>query len=161
MTTSFIRMIKSADRNRSIFSIKAGFSLIEVMLALGVVSFAMITSVGLLPEVLKTYRDTKQDTTHANIVQFITSNANMSPFSNLATSFNGKTWQFDDDGQLLQNQSNATVSYTVYTTGTTPPALPNGTPSSNTLDLEIQIQDANAPSGMVSIYHVLIANQGF
>jgi hypothetical protein len=78
----------------------------------------MITLIGLLPLALTTFRETKRDTIHANILQYVASQANLTPFANLAASIatcgpppNNNTgppwtatpaWTFDDQGGVIQ-----------------------------------------------------------
>jgi uncharacterized protein (TIGR02598 family) len=91
-----------------------GFSLIEVTLALGIMTFAILSVIGVLPVGLSTLRDAMNDMTKAQIVQRIAGNAALSTFSDLRTHFDGGEFYFGEDGQQL-HRSDSEVRYRVET----------------------------------------------
>ena len=144
------------------------FSLVEVAIAFGILSFAMITLIGLLPLALSTMREVKRDTVHANILQYIAAAANLTPFANFSptssTPFAVSTtpWTFDDQGEVIYSGTTSSgdtspVIYSAYIT-TTPIAsaatnptsealLPGASAASaNTYLLTIEIVDADQPN---------------
>lgn len=78
-----------------------GFSLIEVVLALGVVSFTLAALLGLLPVGLNTLRQTMNTTAEAQIMQTVSSALQVSDFKPLASSQNlpGCPRYFNEEGQ--------------------------------------------------------------
>lgn len=79
----------------------AGFSLVEVTLALGIVSFSLLTMVGVMPVGLSTLKQATEQTTESQIVQKIGCEAYLTSFSKLGTSFSGRTFYYDERGKLL------------------------------------------------------------
>ncbi len=61
----------------------AGFSLVEVVLAIGIVSFAFVALLGLLPAGLSTFRTAIDTSNEARILQSITGKAQLTDFSKL------------------------------------------------------------------------------
>lgn len=84
----------------------AGFSLIETALALGIVAFAFVALLGLLPAGMTVFRKSVDTTVSAQIVQHIVSDAEQSDFDALldrateksADFYVLKTRYFDDQG---------------------------------------------------------------
>ena len=150
----------SLDRRR------AGFSLIEVTLSIGIVAFAFISLFGLVPTGLNVFRASIDTTIGTQIAQEVTDIAqqtdfatltNNSPTSYLPDPTNGNAyWFYDEQGNQITDNGvpvtdphNALVQasvYTVRTTVTTPTAVPAlnastdavGT-TSNVATLKIQI----------------------
>ena len=134
-----------------------GFSLVEVTLALGLVSFAVITIMGLLPTGLSTLRQAMNQTVEAQIVRTIGAQSVIAPFTNLAS-----LSYFDNEG-LPSTPANA--YYTVNVTPSAPvfPGVANAGVMTNSLTaLRIQIvarQNPAAP-GKTNFYTLEVANAG-
>lgn len=77
------------------------FSLIEVVLAMGIITFALVTVIGLLPTGLNTFRQAMDQTTEGQIVQRLNAEMLLTPFSELLGEYGNKTLFFDDDGQAM------------------------------------------------------------
>ncbi len=82
--------------------LNGGFSLVEIVLAIGITSFALIATLGLLPVGLNTLRESSTQTAVANISQYIRGELQQISF-NPATSFNvqnlnSTTYYFTRDG---------------------------------------------------------------
>jgi len=80
-------------------SSNGGFSLVEIVLAIGITSFALIATLGLLPVGLNTLRESSTQTAAANISQYIRGELQQISF-NPGTSFN------------VQNLNSATYYFT-------------------------------------------------
>ncbi len=101
-------------------SSRAAFSLIETALALGIVAFAFVGLMGMLPAGLTTFRKSVDTTVSAQIVQHIVSDAEQSDFDALsaqATVTNSdfyvlKTRYFDDQGSEVVPAGQTTPSAT-------------------------------------------------
>jgi len=87
---------------------RRGFSLVEVTMAVGLVSFAVITVIGLMPVGLAALHRAIDTTEEAQIVRQIGAQAVLTPYSTLATSFSGTTFYYDQDGELLGSSTAAT-----------------------------------------------------
>lgn len=124
------------------------FSLVEVAIAFGILSFAMITLIGLLPMALTTLREVKRDTVHANILQYVAATANLTPFTNMVSLATGTPqnnspppWTFDDQGEVLSQGATTNASdtspaaYKAYISVTSSPISPSSAPSSDSVAL--------------------------
>jgi uncharacterized protein (TIGR02598 family) len=138
----------------------AGFSLVEVVVALGIVSFAVIAILGLIPSGLNTLKDSTGETVRAQIVRSIAASALTANFSSLNASVS-----FDNDGQPLLPTDIATYPrYTVNAT-TNEPSFPgstsgNFTGSLTALKIEIILKPASSAKGTTNNYTLQIANSG-
>ncbi len=81
------------------------FSLIEVTMALGLVSFAVITVIGLMPVGLVALHRAMDSTEEAQIVRQIGAQAVLTPYSQLINNFSGTTFYYDEDGVFLTNSA--------------------------------------------------------
>jgi uncharacterized protein (TIGR02598 family) len=97
-----------------------GFTLVEVLLALGIVSFAFMALCGMLPVGLKTYRDAMDATCRANIVRVVTSELSQSPYTNIDTTLMSSTRYFSDQGLEVASADDARfrVKYVNVLSGT-------------------------------------------
>jgi len=106
------------------------FSLVEVMLAMGVVAFSIITAIGVIPAGLVTIRQAMNDTVESQIVQRMGAQVAATPYAQLQASLAGKTFYFDDQGAPLTNGLSASPSrparYSATATLATP-AFPGST----------------------------------
>jgi uncharacterized protein (TIGR02598 family) len=104
-------------------SIKA-FSLVEVTIALGLVSFSMLAIVGLLPVGLKTFRDSRVETTLGGIQRQMRGEVEAVPFAMLTNgSFTAGKYYFSDEGTLLPGSSQAYYEVSTELANTSAPGL--------------------------------------
>ncbi len=80
-----------------------GFSLVEVTLALGLVSFAVVTVLALLPAGLTSIRESIDETVRTQISQQIASDVLQTPFADIT----GFTRYYDNEGFLVSDPSKA------------------------------------------------------
>ncbi len=100
-----------------------GFTLVEVTMAIGIISFAFVATIGLLPVGLSVSRQAIETTIQSQIVQQLTTQALQTDFSQLATLSTADPYYFDDQGKSTSNtSSNYKAGFTVATTT----ALPAG-----------------------------------
>lgn len=83
------------------------FTLVEVLLALGIVAFAFMALCGVLPVGLQTYREAMDATYRANIVRVISAELTQAPYSEIDDSLNGRTRFFSDQGLEVQTAASA------------------------------------------------------
>lgn len=123
-----------------------GFSLIEVTIALGVVSFALIALFGLLPTGLTTFRSSIDRSVASQIAQGILSNARQTEFTNLSAL--AATNKYTDEGDDTTD-----VDKTIYVaivdvyTNVLVPATPAFT---NPGIAKISVRVAKSPGGSLA-----------
>ena len=105
----------SKNRNKG-FS--QGFSLVEVAMALGVVSFVMVTLVGLLPGGLTSFKQAMANTIDSQIVQSLTNDLLLDNFSNLVTyvptgAKATPVYYYDSEGVQCPSQTGAIYKATI------------------------------------------------
>jgi uncharacterized protein (TIGR02598 family) len=76
-----------------------GFSLVEVVIALGIISFAVVALLGLLTVSANSSRFSDEDTVIASIARQVTAELRSTPFATLPTG--GATWYFDHEARRL------------------------------------------------------------
>ena len=149
-----------------------GFSLVEVALALGILSFSLLTILGLTSVGLRTFRDAIDATTSSQIIQTIAGEARLTAYTNLDLQFANKVFYFDEEGSFLTNSPAPAPNTTRYwvTTSLTNAAFPGSanataqTPLSGSLrSLSIQVVAAanQAAKNKTTTYlHLMIPNSG-
>ncbi len=153
-----------------------GFSLVEVTIALGIVSFAFVTLLGLMPVGLNVMRQAMDSTTEGMIVQQLSGQARMGAFTNLVTLYGTpasvKVFYCNEDGSNLTNvfPTNPTMvpHFKIYTS-VLPSTYPGSTVttlspmSSNLVTLHIGVAVAPGKTSVAkstNFYNVLIPNSG-
>ncbi|HEY8965016.1 MAG TPA: Verru_Chthon cassette protein B [Candidatus Methylacidiphilales bacterium] len=133
------------------------FSLVEVLLALGVVAVGFIGVIGLMPVGLKTMRQATTLTVQSLILQQVVGNAEAVPFTKLPATFNNAKFYFDDEGGS-QTGPDSRTRYWVTTT-VKDPAYPGSTlaTGANPLSKNLQlvriemVHSATAPAPSSSL----------
>ncbi len=105
--TGFLRR----DWRRAGWTRVRGFSLVEVAIALGVVAFSLTTVLALLPSVLKSMRESIDQTLESQIGQQIASDVLQTPFRDVGA----MTKYYDSEGFAVAAESDA-----VFTAKITP-----------------------------------------
>jgi uncharacterized protein (TIGR02598 family) len=88
-----------------------GFSLVEVVLSLGVLVFCLVALLGLMPMGIQSFRSAMSMTVEAQIAQSLSSDLQLTDFSNLEEA----TYYFDDQGLWLNGATAAEESRIRYT----------------------------------------------
>ncbi len=161
---------------RSIRGRNEAFSLVEVTLALGIVSFAMVTMVGLIPLGLVTLRTAMDSTTESQIVQEIGSQTRLTAFSQLSAQYSGTVFYYDEEGTFLTNSSalnpvSAPAATRYWVTATlVGPSFPGSTnaptasPTANNIQgISLQIISGSTASTLNRTVHtnvILVPNAG-
>lgn len=86
-----------------------GFTLVEVTMAIGIISFALLTMIGLMPAGLGALRDSTQQSINAQILQQISSGLVVQSFGSRTefSAFGGTNLYFDEQAQPLTTSSKA------------------------------------------------------
>jgi len=144
------------------------FSLVEVVLAIGVIGFGVLIVLGLMPVGLNTMRQAMDNSTELQIVKQISGEALLMRFSQLTTNFSGKTFYYDEQG-IKENQYSDKTRYWAVTSLTSPAYpgstnLPSGTSMTNSLktlrlDL-ITTPSAGATIRTTNTYNIRVPSSG-
>lgn len=89
---------------------QAAFSLIEVVMALGIAAFCLVALLGLMPVGLKTIRDARGDSLRAEILKAMGNFAQQTDYSLLGT-LNGTTNYFDINASRVTNSTSPDAIY--------------------------------------------------
>jgi len=87
---------------------RRAFTLVEVSLALAVVSIALLSVMGLIPVGLSTMREAMDQTTEAQILRRISGEAALVPYDRLDTFAAAGPYYFAQDGTLQSHQGQDT-----------------------------------------------------
>lgn len=90
-----------------------GFTLAEVMIAMGIVATVMVALLGMIPLGVRSVREATNLTLSGRIAQEVISNVQQSNWSDLDNSFDNKVFPFDNDGFLIRtgDDKNRVQSY--------------------------------------------------
>ncbi len=158
------------------FSPSSDFSLVEVVLALGVTSFALLSMVALIPLGLTEAREASDTTTESQIVQYARNEIEMTPFTNLSAWVNTNSY-FDNQGlpttpgaaEQIYTVSNALTNVSMSTNGTTTTYTPflntsstTATIATNAAGMEVTVVNRTVPgSAATNIFPIVVPNAGF
>lgn len=148
---------------------REAFSLIEVALAMGIISFSLLVVLGLMPVGLDTMRQAMDSTQKAQILRRISGEVMLTPWSQLkgTNSLDGKKRFFDDEGQEQTiTSTNANTRYWAQLSVTNILF-----PGSATVDarlitnsmqsVKVTLVSVNAsPSEKTNIFSIPVANSG-
>lgn len=150
----------------------SAFSLVEVTLAIGIVSFGLLAILGLMPVGMTTLRQATEQTIESQIVQKIGGDISQTSYSLLEANFSGKTFYYDDEGRFLTNSPTVaptatrywvrpTVVASVYPGSSNAPAAtpPSGSISAMRIDIVCGPAEALAARG-TNRYAIQIPNSG-
>jgi len=129
---------------------------VEVLLALGIVSFAFMALCGMLPVGLKTYRDAMDATCRANIVRVISAELAQAPYATI-DAWNGQERFFSDQGLEVASAAAARfrVKYVNILSGTSLFGAINS--SLKPVTIEISAVQGGSSLSRVTVF---IANNG-
>jgi uncharacterized protein (TIGR02598 family) len=141
---------------------RSAFSLVEVVLALGVTSFSLTIILGLLPVSLAAFTNAKRDSIRANILQDVAANASLTPYASMST-LNSQVWYYDNQSQKLTSSSTAIYSATMTVSPPSPlPGQSAGTVNACVVQIRTDCLNGNSqpiPS-LAATNSVIVANQG-
>lgn len=83
---------------------RAGFSLVEVTLAIAIVAFAFVALIGLLPAGLGVFNQTMDSSNEMRITSELTSMIQATNYDNLTNAFAKNVYYFDVDGGALDTK---------------------------------------------------------
>lgn len=106
MRAKFLRCINSDGALMIVEGRRSGFSLVEVTLCLGVVAFALVALMGILPVGLMSAREAITQTAQTQILKRISSELELLPFTDLSA-YIAQSRTYDYDGKETTNSSDA------------------------------------------------------
>ena len=135
-----------------------GFSLVEVTLAMGLVSFSLVGLMGLLPVGLSNFREAMELQTQARIAQQIAAEFQLMPFSQVtAGSYQGDfPRHYDEEGSKV---SAAEAIYTVTANAPGAMELPGGTNNADMRLLTFGIRKKTSPN-TIEAFSLVASNTG-
>lgn len=128
----------------------AGFSLVEVTLAIGLVTFGLLSVVGLLPGGMSNLRESTEQMVHAQILASV---SEMLAVSDFDAATNGVEF-FDEEGHLVLKQGDARYKATLTEVK---PSIPGVDPTGMSAHLKrlqvgiARIDMPNAPAGAYAL----------
>ncbi|GAT33591.1 Verru_Chthon cassette protein B [Terrimicrobium sacchariphilum] len=154
-------MISSRNDSRALR--RSGFTLIEVTISLGIVAFAMVSLVGLLPAGLSNFRMAMSQTIESQIVQGLSEEIALTDFSNLAD-LEGRKFTYDNSGVTTRTGDPATI-YTatvklepVDSLSSYPVRLQDSASRNEAYNVRIQISRVNQTQ-QINQYSLIVANK--
>lgn len=88
--------------------VQRGFSLVEVAIAMGIITFSLVSVLGLLPIGLSSFRDATESTIESQIISQITAEASLTPFHALPDYASGSPYFFDEEGSPTRTEAEST-----------------------------------------------------
>lgn len=124
---------------------RAGFSLIEIMLAMGVISIAMVGLMGLVPLGLKTFKESVHVTVQSQILQTLISEAQLQDWSGNPAKFEpiAPTRYFDGQGKELEGEVGAQYKLTYTQEQVTLPGVKSADLPSINMAVNLQLNLLN------------------
>jgi len=111
-------------------SSRRGFSLVETALALGVISFALISLLGLLPSGLHTFRKAMDCTLQTEMTQVLVGKVKQTSYTGLSQ-LSAQSYYFDDYGNLVTS-TDTTATYVATVSVNSSVTLPSSSSNPNT-----------------------------
>lgn len=130
------------------------FSLVEVVIALAVMSFAIVGVIGFIPVGLHNLKNAIDMSTQTRIMQSICASLNETDFTNIPTV---STNYYDDEGNTLASSSSPGLIYTAVVNVASPTTVPGGLTSTNLLTVTAAISSVSQPN-LIATNSQLIAN---
>ncbi len=122
------------------------FSLVEVALALGVVSFAVLSMLGVVSVGLTTVKDATEQTMHAQIIKHVGSTILQTPFDQIKSYTDEAPLYFDQAGREVKTAAESLYQVELeFKAGGSYPGAPSNL--SNSVST-IQIEVATKPGGI-------------
>jgi uncharacterized protein (TIGR02598 family) len=140
-----------------------GFTLVEVTISLGIVAFAMVSLVGMIPAGLSNFRGAMSQTVEAQIVQALSEDIALTDFSNLPD-LTSRTFTYDSRG-VVTPLADAATFYTATIVlepldnlSSFPVRLQDASSRNQAYNVRIQIAQVGQP-GQVKKYSLIVANE--
>lgn len=138
----------------------AAFSLVEVVMALGIAAFCLVALLGLMPVGLKTVRDARGDALRAEVLKAMGNIAQQTDYS-LLGNLAGKKYYFDINGLLVNSTSADAIYEAVLSTGTVNvPSSSTSTALSGATSVTVAIRRSANTNSEATTHTLFISNNG-
>lgn len=138
-----------------------GFTLVEVTMALGIISFALLAMIGLMPAGLGSLRDSTQQSINAQILQQISSGLVVNSFASRTdfSEFSGTNMYFNEEAQLLANSSGARYKAAITAQNPSLPGVATNDPNlpASLKRLGISISREDIPNAATNSYSLQLS----
>jgi uncharacterized protein (TIGR02598 family) len=144
----------------------AGFNLVEIAMALAIISFSCTCLLGLLPASLTAFHQAMGNTIESQIVQSLSNDLELDAFSTLSSNTFPTTYYYDSEGQSLPTSTGAyytaKVAFGQVTTSNSPVNLSGATTGTVTSVAVYNVSVSVTDVGLANphIYTFIIANNG-
>jgi len=142
----------------------AGFNLVEIAMALAIISFSCTLLLGLLPASLTAFHQAMGNTIESQIVQSLSNDLELDAFSSLSASSFPTTYYYDSEGQALPSITGAyytaTVALKQVTTSNSPVNLPGISSTNTKAAYNVTVSVSYAGLAYPHAYSFIIANNG-
>jgi uncharacterized protein (TIGR02598 family) len=139
---------------------QAAFSLVEVVMALGIAAFCLVALLGLMPVGLKTVRDARGDSLRAEILKSMGNIAQQTDYS-LLGNLAGKKYYFDINGLVVNSTSADAIYEAALSTGTVNvPSSSTSTALSGATSVTVAIRRSANTNSEATTHTLFISNNG-
>ena len=136
---------------------QAAFSLVEVVMALGIAAFCLVALLGLMPVGLKTVRDARGDSLRAEILKSMGNIAQQTDYS-LLSNLNSTNYYFDINGLIVNSNSSDVVYKALLSTGTV--VVPPTSTTTNITSVTVAISRSANTNSEATTHTLFISNNG-
>ena len=138
-----------------------GFSLVEVVLAMGIVSFTFLGLVALIPTGLKMSREAADATTESQIIQFVRNQMQLTTYTGLATACATPLYFTADGLPTTANDPNEIYKVNLTTANVAmADAVGNTTDLSSTSAQIVRITITNRSASAANTFSIVVPNTG-
>jgi uncharacterized protein (TIGR02598 family) len=135
--------------------VSAGFSLVEVTLAIGLVTFGLLSVVGTLPTGMQTLRESSEQTLHAQILASVSEGLAVSDFTGLTA----RDFYFDENAQPQGAAASARYKASLQPEAPSMPGVTAADLAPNLKRIRIGITRVDIPNAATSSYALQVASQ--
>jgi uncharacterized protein (TIGR02598 family) len=133
------------------------FSLVEVVMALGITAFCLVALLGLMPVGLKTVRDARGDALRAEVLKAMGNIAQQTDYS-LLGNLDGTNYYFDINGLIVNSDSSDVVYKALLSTGTV--VVPPTSTTTNITSVTVAISRSASTNSEATTHTLFISNNG-
>lgn len=112
---------------------RSGFSLVEIVVAVGIVATVMVALLGMIPTGLNTVNDAAHTMSEIRIAQQLLGEMQSAEWEELRDWESGGPYYYDQEGNEVENASSPGRVYTAVVELKNPPTLPGGRDQNNYL----------------------------
>lgn len=142
--------------HRFLRKLRCGFSLVEVAIAMGIITFSLVSVMGLLPIGLSSFRDATESTIESQIISQISSETSLMPFHELPDYVGASPYYFDDEGSQVRSEAEAIYQAQVKLKTPNYPGQPQAI-NGDLVNLQVQITSLRNRTTSKRLHNLFIA----